>query len=129
MGDHDAPQSLLGYQGKGRRWNSNGPLLPSENKVSKAQSTRRWKEISKRPRMILMKRRYVRLQGSTRPAAANVFEKRVRVLRKLVPTKEYSEGLDGLFRDTTDYILALEMRVKVMQIMVKALSGGSDDDE
>lgn len=79
--------------------------------------------------MILMKRRY-RLQGSTRPAA-NVSEKRVRVLRKLVPsTKEYSEeGLDGLFRDTNDYILALEMRVKVMQIMVKALSGGSDDDD
>ncbi|KAF7120939.1 hypothetical protein RHSIM_Rhsim13G0003400 [Rhododendron simsii] len=122
MGD-DAPQSLLaaGYQENGRRWNSNGP---SENKVnSKAQSTRRWKEISKRPGMILMKRRYYRLQaGSTRPAA-NVFEKRVRVLRKLVPTKE-SEGLDGLFRDTTDYILALEMRVKVMQIMVKALSAG-----
>lgn len=120
MGD-DAPQSLLaaGYQENGRRWNSNGP---SENKVSKVQSTRRWKEISKRPRMILMKRRYYRLQGSTRPAV-NVFEKRVRVLRKLVPTKE-SEGLDGLFRDTTDYILALEMRVKVMQIMVIALSAG-----
>ncbi|KAE9460365.1 hypothetical protein C3L33_07688, partial [Rhododendron williamsianum] len=125
MGD-DAPQSLLaGYQENGRRWNySNGPLLASEiNKVS----TRRWKEISKRrPRMILMKRRH-RLQaaGSTRPAA-NVFEKRVRVLRKLVPTQESEGGLDGLFRDTTDYILALEMRVKVMQIMVKALSGGSD---
>lgn len=125
MGD-DSPQSLLaGYQENGRRWNySNGPLLASENKVS----TRRWKEISKRrPRMILMKRRH-RLQaaGSTRPAA-NVFEKRVRVLRKLVPTQESEgTGLDGLFRDTTDYILALEMRVKVMQIMVKALSGGSD---
>lgn len=80
--------------------------------------------------MILMKRRYRNLQGSTRPAP-NVFEKRVRVLRKLVPsTKEYSEeGLDGLFRDTNDYILALGMRVKVMQIMVKALSGGSDDDD
>lgn len=76
--------------------------------------------------MILMKRRY-RLQGSTRPAA-NVFEKRVRVLRKLVPSTKESEGLDGLFRDTNDYILALEMRVKVMQIMVKALSGGSDDE-
>ncbi|KAI8522562.1 hypothetical protein RHMOL_Rhmol13G0006300 [Rhododendron molle] len=123
MGD-DAPQSLFGYQENRRRWNSNGPLLPSENKVS----TRRWKEIiSKRPRMILMKRRY-RLQGSTRPAA-NVFEKRVRVLRKLVPNKESDQGLDGLFRDTTDYILALEMRVKVMQIMVKALSAGGSDDE
>lgn len=93
-------------------------FLANETKVLKARSTRRWKE-SKRPRMILMKRRRNRVQGCRRPA--NVFEKRVRVLRKLVPNKG-SVGIDGLFRDTADYILALEMRVKVMQIMVKALS-------
>lgn len=96
----DAPKSLLVALGYGRRWKE-----------------------SKSPRMILMKKRY-RLKGSRR--LKNVFERRVRVLRKLVPTKECEGDLNGLFRDTTDYILALEMQVKVMQILVKALSGSDE---
>ncbi|KAF8394694.1 hypothetical protein HHK36_020911 [Tetracentron sinense] len=62
-----------------------------------------------------MKRRAL-LEGSRR--SINGIERRVRILMKLV-RNGMSTGLDGLFRETADYILALEMRVKVMQIMVK----------
>ncbi|KAL8498682.1 hypothetical protein ACS0TY_021861 [Phlomoides rotata] len=61
----------------------------------------------------------------------NAIEGKVTTLQKLVPNCE-SGGVEGLFREIADYIMALEMRVKVMQIMVDLLSGcddGDDEDE
>ncbi|KAF2325060.1 hypothetical protein GH714_022512 [Hevea brasiliensis] len=58
-----------------------------------------------------------RLEGSG-SKAANGIHRRVRTLKKLIPNSE-AEGLEGLFRDSADYILSLQMIVKVMQIMVK----------
>ncbi|KAL8457366.1 hypothetical protein ACS0TY_035283 [Phlomoides rotata] len=55
----------------------------------------------------------------------NAIEGKVTTLQKLVPNCE-SEGVEGLFREIADYIMALEMRVKVMQIMVDLLSGCDD---
>ncbi|KAJ0053454.1 hypothetical protein Pint_00838 [Pistacia integerrima] len=102
------------------------------NKVLEARSKRRWivrkqrknggHVRTKKPRRILMKKK-ARLEGSRMPA--NGIQRRVKTLKKLIPKSE-STGLDGLFRETADYILALEMRVKVMQIMVKVL-GGSEE--
>lgn len=81
---------------------------------------------SKRPaaggRILTMKKRARRVEGSRRPAAAFGIQRRVRTLKKLVPNGE-AMGVDGLFRETADYILALEMRVKVMKIMMKVLTG------
>ncbi|XP_044492762.1 transcription factor UPBEAT1 [Mangifera indica] len=77
---------------------------------------------TRKPRRILMKKKAC-LESSRRPA--NGIQRRVKILKKLIPNSE-STGLDGLFRETADYILALEMRVKVMQIMVKVL-GGSEE--
>ncbi|RWR94335.1 transcription factor UPBEAT1 [Cinnamomum micranthum f. kanehirae] len=51
-------------------------------------------------------------------------ERRVRTLQKLLPNVE-SMDMDGLFREAADYILCLEMQVKVMQIMVKVLSNSN----
>lgn len=60
--------------------------------------------------------------------------RRVRILKKLVPSRREREsesepepesGLDNLFRETADYILALQLRVKVMQVMVDVLSSSS----
>ncbi|KAL8094466.1 hypothetical protein AgCh_036121 [Apium graveolens] len=48
-------------------------------------------------------------------------KRKVRTLKKLVPNSSNSKGLDGLFRDTADYILALEMRIQFMQVMVNGL--------
>ncbi|KAL8544866.1 hypothetical protein ACS0TY_005175 [Phlomoides rotata] len=58
----------------------------------------------------------------------NAIEGKVTTLQKLVPNCE-SGGVEGLFRETADYIMALEMRVKVMQIVVDLLSGCDDDDD
>ncbi|XP_052187096.1 uncharacterized protein LOC127797933 [Diospyros lotus] len=62
-----------------------------------------------------------------------IFEKRVRRLRTLVPKKrdehdddeeEEEEGLAlaGLFGETAEYIMCLQMKVKLMQAMVNLLS-------
>lgn len=51
----------------------------------------------------------------------NGVERRIKVLQKLVPGGD-SMGLDGLFLVAADYVLCLEMQVKVMQIMVNVLS-------
>ncbi|XP_039069302.1 transcription factor UPBEAT1-like [Hibiscus syriacus] len=85
---------------------------------------------TKRPRTsrttsVPMKTRAVR-EGSRR-LVVNPIEKKVKTLKRLIPSND-STGLDGLFRDTAEYILALQMRVKVMQIMVNVLSGSSSDD-
>lgn len=104
------------------------------NKVLEAQAKRgssSWQVRKKRvtrknghikTRRILMKKR-ARLEGSRRPTT--VIEKKVKTLKKLIPNGE-PLGLDGLFRETADYILALQMRVKVMQIMVNVLTGSEE---
>ncbi|XP_057425154.1 transcription factor UPBEAT1-like [Lotus japonicus] len=75
---------------------------------------------SRRPRGILMKRR----RGGNRRGTVAI-QKRVRTLKRLVPNSD-SMGLDGLFRETADYILALQTRVRVMQVMVDVLTGYDD---
>ncbi|KAI4301529.1 hypothetical protein L6164_034798 [Bauhinia variegata] len=107
--------------------NSYGSLW---SKVLAAQAKKQ-KVISKssaakvrRPSRVLTKRRAVRLiEGPRR--RSNGIERRVRTLRRLLPNSESME-LDGLFRETADYILSLQMRVRVMQIMVKVLTGSDD---
>ena len=79
----------------------------------------------KRPRRILMKRR-ARLEGSRRNSGRRGVQRRVRTLKRLVPKSSACTGLDGLFRETADYILSLQMKVKVMQVMVKALTGSDE---
>ncbi|OIT30115.1 transcription factor upbeat1 [Nicotiana attenuata] len=74
-----------------------------------------------RCRNILMKRR-VRVECYCRRSSNYDIERKVRILHKLIPNCESSMGLERLFRETADYVLALEMRVKVMQILVNELS-------
>ncbi|GMI87734.1 UPBEAT1 [Hibiscus trionum] len=74
-----------------------------------------------RRRSVLMKRR-AGLEVSRRGSNSNPFERKVEMLKKLIPNKE-TVGLDGLFRETAEYIMCLQMRVKVMQIMVEVLTG------
>ncbi|XP_047974819.1 transcription factor UPBEAT1 [Salvia hispanica] len=53
--------------------------------------------------------------------------RKVRTLKKLIPNCE-SMGVEGLFKETAEYIAALQRRVKVMQTVVDALATPSDDE-
>lgn len=69
-----------------------------------------------------MKRR-VRVERYRRRSSNYEIERKVRILQKLIPNCESSNmGFERLLRETADYVLALEMRVKVMQILVNVLS-------
>lgn len=70
----------------------------------------------RRPRRILMKRR----GGSRR--GVNGIQRRVRKLKRLLPNSDSME-LDGLFKETADYILSLQTKVRVMQVMVEVFTG------
>ncbi|CAN7063632.1 unnamed protein product [Brassica rapa subsp. trilocularis] len=78
-----------------------------------------------RARRALVKKIMIRPKKSVeairRPSRA--IHRRVKTLKELVPnTKSSSAGLDGLLRQTADYILALERKVRVMQTMFQALA-------
>ncbi|KAJ8510469.1 hypothetical protein OPV22_000903 [Ensete ventricosum] len=58
---------------------------------------------------------------------ASYVAKKMRTLRLLVPNGEAME-LDGLLRGAADHILHLQLQVKVMQMMVTALSPTEADE-
>ncbi|KAJ9171704.1 hypothetical protein P3X46_015028 [Hevea brasiliensis] len=99
--------------------------------ILESQTRRRWQVMMRKQRVSRKKRsRKVSINSGTRQErsrskAANGIRGRVRTLKKLIPNSE-SAGLEGLFRETADYILSLQMRVKVMQIMVKVLTGSDE---
>ncbi|KAM0027995.1 putative transcription factor IBH1-like, bHLH domain-containing protein [Helianthus debilis subsp. tardiflorus] len=70
----------------------------------------------------MIKRRRARRAGQGSSRRSTMIEKKVRTLKKLIPTGNSSVGLDGLFRDTAEYISNLQMRVSIMQAVVNALS-------
>ncbi|CAL0333421.1 unnamed protein product [Lupinus luteus] len=69
---------------------------------------------------ILRKKRTLLVEGSRRQAKE--IQRRVRTLKRLIPNNQ-SMGLDGLYKETFDYILSLQMKVKAMQLMVQTLTG------
>ncbi|GAA0141548.1 hypothetical protein LIER_02668 [Lithospermum erythrorhizon] len=82
---------------------------------------------SKRSRTIMKRRaRLERNRRSSSRNGRNEFVKKVKVLKKLVPNCE-SRRMETLFQETADYIMALQMRVKVMQIMVNTLQGSDEE--
>ncbi|KVH94526.1 transcription factor UPBEAT1 [Cynara cardunculus var. scolymus] len=72
----------------------------------------------------MIKRRRLRRVGQegSRRATTMAIERKVRTLKKLIPKGESTIGLDGLFRETAEYISNLQMRVRIMQAVVDALS-------
>ncbi|KAE8698939.1 stachyose synthase family protein [Hibiscus syriacus] len=81
------------------------------------------KRHSKCRRLVSMKRR-ARLD--VRKRGSNLFRRKLTTLKKLIPNREAIGGLDGLFRETAEYIMCLQMRVKVMRIMVNVLTGSDE---
>ena len=99
------------------RCNPSGSLW---RKVLETKAKRRRRLQRRRRQRVFMKRRAHLIDSSRRPTSG--IQRRVKTLKKLVPNSHSSMGLDGLFRETADYILSLQIRVKVMLIMVKVLS-------
>lgn len=104
------PTDSRGLMPSGSPWRK--ALAPTAN------GSRRSLQWKGRQRILSLRRRAHR-SDLRRPTSG--FQRRVRTLKKLVPNSDCM-GLDGLFTETADYILSLQMRVKVMQIMVKVLS-------
>ncbi|CAI9106128.1 OLC1v1005197C1 [Oldenlandia corymbosa var. corymbosa] len=65
--------------------------------------------------------RQIRRRSSSDVSGNDIIERKVRTLKKLIPNGE-SKEIDVLFLDAAEYILALKMRVKAMEIMVNVLS-------
>ncbi|CAN1353063.1 Transcription factor UPBEAT1 [Linum perenne] len=57
-----------------------------------------------------------------RPRRRIAMERRVKELRKLIPNVDRYESTGRVYRETADYITALEMRVRLMKIMVQVLT-------
>ncbi|KAH1191362.1 Transcription factor UPBEAT1 [Glycine max] len=89
--------------------------------TAQAKKVKGTKRSVRRPRRILMMNR----RSGSRRGSYNGIRRRVRTLKSLVPNSD-SLGLDGLFRQTADYILSLQTRVRVMQVMVKVLTGSDE---
>ncbi|KAG1365315.1 Transcription factor UPBEAT1 [Cocos nucifera] len=70
-------------------------------------------------RQMVSRKKWALVEGSRKPRSH--IERRMKKLRRLLPNGESME-LEGLFRETADYIMCLQMQVKVMQIMVSVLS-------
>ncbi|KAK4418034.1 Transcription factor UPBEAT1 [Sesamum alatum] len=94
-------------------------------KLRQQQERRHYCSSSKilRCRSMVMKRR-ARLDRCIRDRRSAV-ERKVRILKKLIPNCDTME-MERVLRETADYIVALQMRVKLMQIMVDVLSGSDD---
>lgn len=78
------------------------------------------RRMEQRKSKILMKRRRARFVEGCRSRSRRRgmgMRTRVRTLKRLIPNTQ-SMNLDGLFRETAQYILALQTRVRVMQIML-----------
>lgn len=111
----------------------NNDTLMALNKVLKDQAKRKRRVVMKKrivrssfkksQRRVLMKRFQARFRSKRKENIG--IEKRVRTLKTLVPHRE-SIGLDGLFRETADYIMSLQMRVQFMQNMVEVLTGSDE---
>uniref|UniRef100_A0A7N0VFX3 Uncharacterized protein n=1 Tax=Kalanchoe fedtschenkoi TaxID=63787 RepID=A0A7N0VFX3_KALFE len=69
------------------------------------------------------------LEGSKRKwsSSGGVLGRRVETLKGLIPYSHESIGVEGLFRETADYILALQLKVRVMQTMIDLLSNSGGD--
>jgi len=105
-------------QGSSDEVNNNSSYLWSKVLDAQAKKVKVTKKRVKR--RTSMKRRI----GSRRGSYG--IQRRVRTLKRLIPNSDESIGLDGLFRETANYILSLQNRVSVMKVMVEVLTGSDE---
>ena len=88
------------------RTSSSYGCLRSKALAAQAKKVKGTKRSVRRPRRILMMKR----RSGSRRGSNNGIRRRVRKLKSLVPNSDSLE-LDGLFRDTADYILSLHKQI------------------
>lgn len=66
-------------------------------------------------------------QSKKRLPISRVLGRRVETLKELIPNSHECIGVDGLFRETADYILALQLKVQVMKTLIDLLSNSGKD--
>ncbi|KAL3533242.1 hypothetical protein ACH5RR_006763 [Cinchona calisaya] len=132
-GDCDLSNPLLSkvleFKGIKRRYPAQS--TSTQESISSAFGGGRCMKMKTRSRTrFLMKRKSCLNSRGRRPTrpAANGIERKVRILKKLVPNSD-SQEMDTLYQQTADYIIALQTRVKAMQIMVNLLSGSDHDEQ
>ncbi|GMH02294.1 hypothetical protein Nepgr_004133 [Nepenthes gracilis] len=105
--------------------------MASENKGACEQNTSLWSKVLeshhqsgvrslKRKQRISMRKRTL-VYGSKRKRF-NGIDRQIKTLQKLVRNSK-TQGLEGLLCDAAEYIMSLQIRVRIMQAMVNALSG------
>lgn len=103
-------------------------LLSKENYDSK----RKWhsdQQIIENKKVLMMRRRRARIDRCIiRKARIHSIERKLRMLKKLVPNYKSMGSVEVLFRETVEYIMALQTRVKLMQIAADILSGSAESD-
>ncbi|XP_073054088.1 uncharacterized protein [Primulina eburnea] len=85
-------------------------------------------QISENKKVSIMRRRTRLDRCIIRKPRIHSIERKVRMLKKLVPNCESMGSVERLFKETTEYILALQTRVKLMQIAADVLSGSAESD-
>ena len=73
----------------------------------------------------VIKKKVEMVSRSSRSSEKRICLKRIRRLKKMVPKSESME-LNGLFRETADYIVWLQMKVRMMQALVHVLNGSDE---
>ncbi|RZC88297.1 hypothetical protein C5167_016089 [Papaver somniferum] len=109
--------------------NSTSTVESSSWNESLGDEFMRKRKVKKQKIKKLMNGGYMWSKGTTRRnllvGSRRGMEGKVKTLKKLVPGGKSSMGLDGLFIETADYIMALQMQVKVMKIMVNVLASST----
>lgn len=73
----------------------------------------------------VIKKKVEMVSRLSRSSEKRICLKRIRKLRKMIPKSESME-LNGLFRETADYIVWLQMKVRMMQALVHVLNGSDE---
>ncbi|WOL19118.1 hypothetical protein Cni_G27915 [Canna indica] len=79
------------------------------------RSVQRWTRTRTAPPVVISKKR----RDRSRKAGVG---RKIKLLQELVPNGGESTGLDGLFREAANYIVCLQLQVKVMQTVLDELS-------
>ncbi|XP_073300110.1 uncharacterized protein [Primulina huaijiensis] len=97
-----------------------------ESVLSKTKWHSDHQQISENKKVSMMRRRTRLDRCIIRKPRIHSIERKVRMLKKLVPNCESMASVERLFKETTEYILALQTRVKLMQIAADVLSGSAE---